>query len=98
MHACLAYSWVPVCSGHTVPRDTGDGSRRSYKCEAPVPVPGGPVYDGLQALLLWSTCVRGRCSDSKVTLLIKKSPIYCTSLEYYIHVIMCFPIYLRTQT
>ena len=45
--------------------------------EAPVPVPGRPVHDGLQILPLWSTCVRGRRSYSKVILLVKeKSPIY----------------------
>ena len=81
MNACLAHSWAPVCSGHTVPRDTGV-VRGEAICEAPVPVPGRPVQDGLQVLLLWPTCVRGGRSDSKVTLLVKKSPIYIFRISY----------------
>ena len=50
MNACLAHSWVPVCSGHTVPRDTGGGGvvRGEAIREAPVPVPGRPVHDVLK--------------------------------------------------
>ena len=67
MNTCLAHSWVPVCSGHTVPRDTGVVRGEAIR-ETPVPV---PVHNGLQVLPLWSTCVRGGCSYSKVTLLVK---------------------------
>ena len=73
MNACLSHSWVPVCSGHFVPRDTGVFRGEAIR-EASVPEPGRPVPDGLQVLPLWPTCVGDGCSYSKVTLLVKNLP------------------------
>ena len=49
VHACLAKSWVPVCTGHTFSRDTGVVRGEAIR-EAPVPIHGRPVHGGLQVL------------------------------------------------
>ena len=62
--------------------------------EAPVPVPGRPVHDGLQVLPLWPTCVRAGVPIRKSSFLLKKNLPYI-SVEYqYDHV---FP-YLSSNT
>ena len=49
--------------------------------EAPVPVPGRPVHDGLQVLPLWPTCVRAGVPIGKSSFLLKKNLPYI-SVEY----------------
>ena len=52
-----SYNWAPVCSGYTAPRDTGVVRGEATR-DAPVPVPGRPVRDGLQVISFRPICVR----------------------------------------
>ena len=54
--------------------------------EASVPVPGRPVYDGLQVLPLWPTCVRAGVPIRKSSFLLKKNLPYISVQYQYNHV------------